>query len=118
MVIQKDRIRLIHENRTALLNRMFNELSRKPPDSSAETVFHEIITTARVIQNALSKSEEILHPARGIFVLALQHVVDSFIAGLLTDEAFKWLAEATKASGSDSLMASARVGGLQVSKRP
>jgi len=59
MVIQEDRIRLIHENRTALLNRMFDELSRKPPDSSVETVFHEIITTARVIQNALSKSEEI-----------------------------------------------------------
>lgn len=38
---------------------MFDELGRKSPDSSAETVFHEIITTARVIQNALSKSEEI-----------------------------------------------------------
>ena len=93
---QEDRIRLIHDHRTALLNRMFDELHRKSTDSSAEEVCYEIISTARVIQNALSKSEEIHHPARGIFVLALQHVVDSFIAGLLTDEAFEWLAEEQK----------------------
>jgi hypothetical protein len=93
MVIQEDRIRLIHENRTALLNRMFDELSRKPRGSSAEQVAEEIIVTAKQIQNAFAeKSGKIQHPVRGLFVLALQQVVDSFIAGLLTDEAFEWLA--------------------------
>jgi hypothetical protein len=93
MLTEDDRIRLIHDHRTALLNLMFEELCRMPANSSAEQVAYDIIATARNIQNALSDSTDIQHPARGLFVLALQHVVDSFIAGLLTDEAFKWLAE-------------------------
>jgi hypothetical protein len=92
MLTQEDRIRLIHDNRTVLLNRMFDELCRKPANSSAEQVSRDIIATAKDIQNALSESGEIKHPARGLFVLALQQVVDSVIAGLLRDEAFEWLA--------------------------
>jgi len=92
MVGQEDKICLIHEYRTALLDRMFDELCRKSPGSSAQQVCEEIIITARLIQNALSNWKEIQHPARGLFVLALQQVVDSFIAGLLTDKAFEWLA--------------------------
>jgi hypothetical protein len=92
MLTQADRIRLVHENRTLLLNRMFGELCRKSANSSADQVAHDIVTTANTIQNALASFEEIQHPARGLFVLALQQVVDSFIAGLLTDEAFEWLA--------------------------
>jgi hypothetical protein len=91
MLTQEDRIRVIHENRSVLLNRMFDELCRKPANSSAEQVSRDIVSTAKAIQNALSESNEIEHPARGLFVLALQQVVDSFIAGLLTDEAFEWL---------------------------
>lgn len=89
---QGDKIRLIHECRTALLNRMFDELSRKP-GSSAEQVSDEIIVLAQAIQSAPSESEAIGSLARGLFVLALQQVVDSFLAGLLTDEAFEWLAQ-------------------------
>jgi hypothetical protein len=81
---------LIHDNRTVSLNRMFDELCRKAANSSAEQVAHDIVYTAQAIQNVLSDSDEIQHPARGLFVLALQQVVDSFIAGLLTDEAFEW----------------------------
>jgi hypothetical protein len=92
MLRQEDRIRLIHDNRTVLLNRMFDELCLKSPGSSAEQLCDKIITTARVLQNALSNADDV-HPARGLFVLALQQVVDSFLAGLLTDEAFEWLAE-------------------------
>jgi len=84
-------MRLIHENRTVLLNRMFDELGRDGANSSAEQVARDIVSTAQAIQNALSDSDEIEHPARGIFVLAMQQVVDSFIAGLLTDKAFEWL---------------------------
>ena len=39
------------------------------------------------------RGEEIRNPPRGLFVLALQQVVDSLIAGVLTEEAFVWLAE-------------------------
>jgi len=84
---------LIHEYRTALLNRMFDEICRKSPPSCTEQVPDDILATAKIIQNALSNADEIHNPSRGPFVLALQQVVDSFIAGLLTDEAFEWLAE-------------------------
>jgi hypothetical protein len=83
---------LIHDKHTVLLNRMFEDLSNLP-GSSAEQVAAEIIVTATTIQNTLADSDEIQHPPRGIFVLALQQVVDSFLAGLLTDEAFEWLAK-------------------------
>jgi hypothetical protein len=56
-----------------------------------------------MIQNALSNCEEIQHAARGLFVLALQQVVDSFIAGLLTDEAFEWLTSSTGSSSENDL---------------
>ena len=46
-----------------------------------------------VITVAFSNWDEIQHPPRGLFVLALQQIVDSFIVGLLTEEAFEWLAE-------------------------
>lgn len=92
MPTQEDKIRLIHEFRTALLDRTFDELCRKS-GSSIEQVSEQIVATAQIIQNALANSEEIHSPARGLFVLALQQVVDSFIAGLLTEEAFEWLAE-------------------------
>jgi hypothetical protein len=35
----------------------------------------------------LARCQEIKNPTRGVFVLALQQVVDSFIACLLSDEA-------------------------------
>jgi hypothetical protein len=89
---QERRIRLIHDCRTVLLNRMFDEFSRKP-GSSAEQVSNEIVAIAQAIRGALSESDGIGSPARGLFVLALQQVVDSFMAGLLTDEAFEWLAQ-------------------------
>jgi hypothetical protein len=92
MFTEEDQIRLIHDCRTALLNRMFDEFSRKPV-SSAEQVSDEIIVIARAIQSALSESDSIGSPARGLFALALQQVLDSFLAGLLTDEAFRWLAQ-------------------------
>jgi hypothetical protein len=92
MLSEEEKIRLIHECRTALLNRMFEEFSRQP-GSSAERVTNEIIATAEAIRGALSEAEAIGSPARGLFVLALQQVVDSFMAGLLTDEAFEWLAQ-------------------------
>jgi Amidohydrolase family len=76
MFSEEDKIWLMHDCRTALLNRMFDELSRKP-GSSAEQVSTEIIAMAQAIRNPLSKSDA-----------TLQQVVDSFIAGLLTDEAF------------------------------
>ena len=93
MLTQEDRIRLIHANRTALLDHIFDELSHKLPGLSAEQVADNIVTTAKRIQNALLNSDQIHNAAPGLFILALQQVVDSFIAGLLTDEAFKWLAE-------------------------
>ncbi len=102
MLTQEDRIRLIHDNRTVLLNRMFEELCRKPATSSAERVSRDIVATAKVIRNILSDSDEIQNPARGLFVLALQQVVDSLIAGLLTDDAFEWLA-GQQNCGSDSV---------------
>ena len=89
---QEDKIRLIHDCRTVLLNRMFDEFSRKP-GSSAEQVSDEIIVIAQAIQCALSESDGIGSPPRGLFALALQQVVDSFLASLLTDEAFQWLAK-------------------------
>ena len=92
MDYQEDKIRLIHNCRTALLNRIFNEFSRRP-GSSADKVSDQIIVIAQAIQSALSESEGIGSPPRGLFVLALQQTVDSFVASLLTDEAFEWLAQ-------------------------
>jgi hypothetical protein len=39
------------------------------------------------------RCEELENQPRGVFVPALQQVVDSFVAGLLTDEAFRWLSK-------------------------
>lgn len=89
---QEDKIRLIHDCRTALLNRMFDEFSRRP-GSSADKISDQIIAIGQAIQSALSESEGIGSPPRGLFALALQEVVDSFLASLLTDEAFQWLAQ-------------------------
>lgn len=91
MLTGEDRIRLIHDNRTVLLNRMFDELYRKS-GWSAEQVSEEIVAAAQLIQIALANSEETRYRSRGLFVLALQQVVDSFIARLLNDDGFKWLA--------------------------
>jgi hypothetical protein len=90
-VSQEDKIRLIYEYRTTLLNRMFDELCRKSPSSSTEQVSNEMIATAAAIQNALAASDEVCNPGHGLFGLALQQVVDYFLAALLTDEAFEWL---------------------------
>jgi hypothetical protein len=93
MVNEEEKIRLIHEYRTVLLNRMFDELCQKPPSSSTGQVSDDIVATAEAIRTFLTRCDEIGRPARGLFVLALQQVVDTFIAGLLTNEAFEWLAE-------------------------
>src|ERR1700693_3479630 len=63
MLTQEDRIHLIRDNRTVLLNRMFDELCRRDQEA-----------------RPLSRSRT---PARGLFLLALQQVVDSFTAVLL-----------------------------------
>jgi hypothetical protein len=93
MLTEEERIRLIHTNHTALLDRVFNELCRNWEGPSAEQVTGEIVAMANCIQNVLSNSDQIQSPARGLFILSLQHVVDSFIAGALTEEAFEWVAE-------------------------
>jgi hypothetical protein len=46
---------------------------------------------AKRIRTALAKADEIPCSSRGLFVLGLQQIIDSFIAGLLTDEAVEWL---------------------------
>ena len=93
MLTEEDRIRLIHANRTALLDRIFNELWRNLPGSSAEHVEDDIVAMAKRIQNALANSDQFQSPVRGLFILSLQQVVDSFIAGSLTEEAFEWLSK-------------------------
>ena len=92
MVNEEEKIRLFHEFRSVLLDRMFEELSQKAPDCSSEHVSNEIVAVAIRVQAALAKADEISCPSRGLFVLGLQQVVDSFIAGLLTDEAVERLA--------------------------
>jgi hypothetical protein len=79
---------LIHEFRTALLDRIFEELSRTSSNSPTQNVSHDIVATAEHIRTALSGSQGIDNVARGLFALALQHVVDSLIADLITDESF------------------------------
>jgi hypothetical protein len=83
MPTQENRIRLIHNYRNVVLNHMFDELCRKPAGPSVAQIADAIVGTSRHIQKALLESDEIQHPARDLFVLALQQVVDSFIAGLL-----------------------------------
>ena len=105
MLSSEDKIRLIHEHRTALFNRMFDELCLKIPGRSAEQVGDDTIAAATIIQEVLSTCDEIQHPPRGLFVRVLQQIVDSFIAGLLRGEAFEWLAERQKLSVGLSKMA-------------
>jgi|SRR5689334_19750400 hypothetical protein len=93
MVNEEEKIRLIHEYRSVLLDRMFDELSRKAPDGSSEHVSNEIVAVAIRIPTALAKADEIPCSTRGLFVLGLQQIIDSCIAGLLTDEAVEWLAK-------------------------
>jgi hypothetical protein len=69
---------------------MYDETSRRA-SLCGEDVSNEIIATARLIRDALRNSDAIGSPPCGLFVLALQQVVDSFVASLLTDEAFEWL---------------------------
>jgi hypothetical protein len=102
MLTPEDKIRLIHDNHTVLLNRMFEDFSNAP-GSSPEQVAIDVIVAAKTIQNALGGSDEIQHPPRGIFVLALQQVVDSFLAGLLTDDAFQWLSKQQNGRGDLNL---------------
>ena len=84
--------------RTGLLDQMFDQHCRKSA-AGAEQVSDEIVATAQSIQNALSQSNGIGRPARGLFVLALQQVVDLFIASLLRDEAFECLAREQRRTG-------------------
>jgi len=93
MVNEEEKIRLIHEYRTDLLDRMFDELSRNAPGCSTGHITREIVAVAMRIRAAMAKADEITCSSRGLFVLGLQQIVDSFIAGLLTDEAVEWLAE-------------------------
>ena len=102
MVSEEEKIRLIHEYRSVLLDRMFDELSRNAPDGCSEHVSNEIVAVAIRVQAALAKADEIGCPSRGLFVLGLQQVVDSFIAGLLTDEAVERLAR--KRNRSDQVV--------------
>ncbi len=90
------KIRLIHEHRSTLLNRMFDELCLKAPGRSAEQVEHDIIVAARSHPEGFLELRRNPTPDAGLLVLALHQIVDSFIAGLLREEAFEWLAERQK----------------------
>jgi hypothetical protein len=59
MVNEEEKIRLIHEYRTDLLDRMYDELSRKAPDCSTGHLTHEIVAVAMRIRTALAKADEI-----------------------------------------------------------
>jgi hypothetical protein len=72
---------------------MFDELSRNAPGCSTGHITREIVAVAMRIRAAMAKADEITCSSRVLFVLGLQQIVDSFIAGLLTDEAVEWLAE-------------------------
>jgi hypothetical protein len=112
MANQEDKIRLIHEFRSTLLDRIFDGLCHKS-GSSIQQVSEEIVASAQTIQNALANAEETRYRSRGLFVLALQQVVDSFIAGLITDEAFEWLAEEQNRVARILLEGVDPVGGMQ-----
>jgi hypothetical protein len=60
---------------------------------------NEIVAVAIRIQAALAKADEITCSSRGLFVLGLQQIIDSYIAGLLTDGAVEWLAEKRNRGG-------------------
>jgi hypothetical protein len=55
-VNEEETIRLIHEYCLALLDRMFDELSRKAPDGSSEHVSNKIVAVAIRIQAAWRKT--------------------------------------------------------------
>lgn len=93
MLTQEERIRLIHANRTPLLDYIFDELCHKLPASSTEQLEDDIVAMAKRIQNALANSDQFHNPVRGLFILSLQQLVDSLIASALTKEAFEWLSE-------------------------
>lgn len=78
-----------------MLDRIFDGFCHMP-GMSVEQVGEEMIVIAKQVQNALAESKKIQHSPRGVFVLALQQVVDSWIAGLITEEPFEWLAERQK----------------------
>jgi hypothetical protein len=63
MLSHEDKIRLIHQYRTGLLDHIFDELCRKS-GSGADQMSDAIIATAESIQNALSRSDGIGSPAR------------------------------------------------------
>lgn len=71
------RIRLIHGYRTELLDRIFDGFCHMP-GMSVEQVGEEMIVIAKQVQNALAESKKIQHSPRGVFVLPLQQVVDSW----------------------------------------
>jgi hypothetical protein len=77
MLSEEDKIRLIHECRTALLNRMFDEFSRKP-GSSAEQASDEIIATAQAARSPRLNDWE---PGARSLRTGSTTVLDSFIAG-------------------------------------
>jgi hypothetical protein len=76
------KIHFIHKCRSVLLNGMFDEPCGKSPGVPTEQISHDTVTTAELIWTLLSQSEEIKNSARGVFVHALQQVVDSLIGGL------------------------------------
>jgi hypothetical protein len=57
MLSQEDRIRLIQANRSAMLDRVFDELCRNLPGPSAEQVADEIVAMANRIQSVLSPTK-------------------------------------------------------------
>jgi len=79
MVNEEQKIRLIHEYRTDLLDRMFDELSRNAPGCSTGHITGEIVAVAMRIRAAMAKADEITCSSRGLFVLGLQQIVDSFM---------------------------------------
>jgi hypothetical protein len=69
MVNEEQKIRLIHEYRTDLLDRMFGKLGRNAPGCSTGHITREIVAVAMRIRAAMAKADEITCSSRGLFVL-------------------------------------------------
>jgi hypothetical protein len=87
MIGAEDKICLIHEHRTMLLIRMFDEGAGR----SVARLADDIAAAAKIIHKRLSHCDEIQSLPRGLFILALKQVMDSFIAGLLTGVSMRFV---------------------------
>jgi len=85
MLSEEDKIRLIHEYRAPARPHVW----WAAPEGAHGAGLGWNNRYSPSHPEARSESDAIGSPARGLFALALQQVVDSIIAGLLPDEAFE-----------------------------